>query len=506
MEMTIRELLETTYINYPHREAFVFKDGRATYGEYYLKVNQKANALLEIGIKKGDHVGLMFPNCMEVLESILALWSIGVVIVPLSFRLSPPELTYILDHSDTSSIVFHEMLAKLINTVVPNVPNIKKLICSGKNPPEDYIDFEKIAKDQSTDPPNIELKEDDMLTIMYTSGTTGTPKGVVMTHGRMVWAAINLGTSNINGYSRGLTMWPFFHISAFLNLCTTLSVGNTMVYMSKFDPVEMLETMEREKINGMGAPPTVYKMVLRTPNIEKYDLSSVTGLASGSEVMPDETRKQLQKVFTNAGIANNYGMSETSGAISTRRAEYTESKPFSIGLPQTHMRVRVVDDDGNDVPFGEIGEIIVSGPSVMKEYYKMPEKTAKTIVDGWLHTDDMGRFDEDRFLYIIERKHNMIKSGGENIYPKEIEEVLYKHPKVLEAAVFGLPDETYGQKVCAAIVPKPGEEPTAGEIIGFVTENLASFKKPKEVFFRTELPKNPIGKILRKELKEMYAK
>jgi fatty-acyl-CoA synthase/long-chain acyl-CoA synthetase len=506
MEMTIRELLETTYINYPHREAFVFKTGRATYAEFYGKVNQKAFALLEIGIKKGDHVGLLFPNCMEVLESILAMWSIGVVIVPMSFRLAPPELIYVVDHSDASSIVFHEMFGKMVKAILPNVPKVKKLICSGKNPPEDYIDFEKIAKEQSTEPPNIELKEDDLCTITYTSGTTGKPKGVVTTHGRMVWAAVNLGTSNYSGYGRGLTMWPFFHISAFLNLCYTISVGNTMVYMAKFDPVEMLETMEREKINGMGAPPTVYKMVLRTPNIEKYDLSSVTGLASGSEVMPDETRKQLQKVFVNAGIANNYGMSETSGAISTRSPEYTESKPFSIGLPQTHMRVRVVDDDGNDVPLGEIGEIIVSGPSVMKEYYKMPEKTAETIKDGWLYTDDMGRFDEDRFLYIIERKHHMIKSGGENIYPKEIEEVLYKHPKVLEVAVFGLPDETYGQKVCAAIVPKPGEEPTAGEIIGFAAESLASFKKPKEVYFRTELPKNPIGKILRKELKQMYEK
>jgi acyl-CoA synthetase (AMP-forming)/AMP-acid ligase II len=246
-------------------------------------------------------------------------------------------------------------------------------------------------------------------------------------------------------------------------------------------------------------------MLLQVPTIKNYDLSSVKFVASGSEMMPDETRNQLKKIFPGAGIVENYGMTETCAAISSRREIFTESKPYSVGFPLPFVKVRIVDNQGRDVVPGEAGEIIVSGPNIMKEYYKNPEQTAKAIRDGWLHTEDIGRFDEDGFLYIIERKHHMIISGGENIYPKEVEEILYKHPKIIEVAVFGLPDEIWGQKVCAAIVLKPGEQLSSEEVIEFCQENIASFKKPKVVYFVETLPKSPIGKILRSVLKKQFS-
>jgi acyl-CoA synthetase (AMP-forming)/AMP-acid ligase II len=384
---------------------------------------------------------------MEVVESILAIWRIGAILVPLSFRLSPNELVYILDHSEVSTIIFQDIYEEIVRKIRSSVINVTKFLFSGKNPPQDFIDFDTESKKQSVQTPEVKVKENDIATILYTAGTTGKPKGVVATHANWVWSSVNYLAASSKGnfqHDKRLTVFPLFHTGALCGLCAGIYAGATKIFLEKFDPLRILETIEKEKITRLGNPPTAYKMILRVPNIEKYDLSSVEFLQSGSEMMPDETRNQLKKLFPGAGIVENYGMTETCGAISTRREVFTDSKPFSVGLPHPFMRVRVVDKQNKDVAPGEVGEIIVSGPNVMKEYYKNPEKTAEAIRDGWLHTEDIGKFDEDGFLYIIERKHHMIISGGENIYPKEIEEVLYRHPKIIEVAVFGLPDQYLG--------------------------------------------------------------
>jgi len=303
---------------------------------------------------------------------------------------------------------------------------------------------------------------------------------------------------------KSLTVYPLFHAGSIANLAGNIFAGYTLVILKAFDPVQMLQLIQEEKVNRLGNPPTVYKMILQQPDIEKYDLSSVRYLMSGSEVMPDATRNQLKKVFPNAGIIDNYGMTETCGGTTSRSEEYTEAKPYSVGLPPVSLRVRVVNEQGEDTAPGEVGEIIVRGPNVMQEYYKDPEKTAEALRNGWLYTQDLGRLDEDGFLYIVERKKNMIISGGENIYPKEVEDVLYRHPKIAEVAVYGAPDEVWGEKVCAAVVLKKGEQLTAEEVIEFSKQNLASFKKPKFVEFVDELPKSPIGKVLRTELKKRF--
>ncbi len=503
MDMNLGFLLEISAQRYPNREALVFKDKRITYRELDNIVNQKANNLLELGVKKGDHVATLFTSRTEIIELIFALWRIGAVIVPLNIRLAPPELIYIVDHSDATVLIFEDKFEKLIRKIQPSVTKVKKLLCSGENHSKDFIDFEETSKAQSTQLPKVEVNEQDISSIIYTSGTTGRPKGVVHTHRRWLWTVAHNHTGNPEDYHRLLTIFPFFHQAAFAFTCAIIGLGNTMVILEKFNPIEFLKTIENEKITLLINPPTAWNMILRVPNLEKYDVSSATRVVSGSERMPLETLKNLKNLFPGVSISDGYGMTESS-TVSLRPDGYMDSKPQSVGIPVKFWKFRIVNEEGNDCAPDQVGEIILSGPCMMEGYYKDPEKTAETIRDGWLYTSDLGYVDEDGFLYIVERKAHMIKSGGENIYPKEIENVLYKHPKIREAAAFGLPDPTYIQKVCAAIVVKPGEELTSEEVIEFVKENLASFKKPKSVFFMDKLPKNAIGKVLRSKLKEMY--
>lgn len=507
MELNVSEIIDMNAHKFPSREALVFQDKRLTYTEFNDLVNQRTNALIDQGVKKGDHVSTLFLNSTEIVETIAAIWRAGAALVPLSFRASPDELIYILDHSDVSAMVFQDNFEKIIRRITPSLPNVNKLFCSGKNPAKDFIDFESKRMEQSTQLPKVKIEESDTATIVYTSGTTGRPKGVVITHKNFIWAIASGLVMNYSGYDVydiHLTIYPFFHVGAIMNTYVCLCAGNTMVMLETFDPKKVLETVQKEKVSTLANPPTAYKMLLRVPNIEQYDLSSVTGLASGSEMMPAETRNHLKKVFPNAEISENYGMTESCGFLSTRSGKFMDTKLDSVGKTSPFIRLRIIDKNGNDVAPNEPGEIIAKGPNMMKEYYKNPEKTAEAIRDGWLYTEDMGLFDEDGFLYIIERKHHMIISGGENIYPKEVEEVLYHHPQILEAAVFGLPDKIFGEMVVADVVLKPGEQLTYEEVAEFCKEHIASFKKPKVVHFVDALPKNPIGKIMRSELKKKY--
>ena len=506
MEMTIGQTLLTNAHNHSEKEAVVIGDVRATFNDLNNAVNRRANALLALGIKKGDHVGTLFANCMELVETVYALSRIGAVLVPLNIRFAGSELIYVVDHSDISTLVFQDQFEEMIRKIVPSVSGVKRLLYSGKTVPDDFIDYEATTKQQSAQMPETDVKESDIATIMYTSGTTGKPKGVVSTHKNWVWGMVN-GTLGFKiEIYRPLTVFPLFHLGAFLQLFTSHFSGNAIVMLKGFDPKLVLETIAKERITEIFHPPTVYRMLLQIPGLEKYDLSSIQTLNSGSEALPDEVRQQLNKVFPHADIRENYGQTESVGGLTSLAAEDADAKRFSVGRPFPNCRIRVVDEEGNDAAPGIVGEIIANGPSIMKEYYKNPEKTADTIRDGWLYTGDVGQLDADGFLYIKERKNHMIISGGENIYPKEVEEVLYQHPKIIEAAVFGLADKIYGQKVCAAVVVKPGEQVEVEEIIDFCKENLASFKKPKEVYFMEDLPKSPIGKVLRSALKKQYQK
>ncbi len=505
MEITINSILDLSAHKYPHSRAFVFENAQYTYSAFYRRVVQRANCLLSLGIGKGDHVAALSPNAIALLESIFAVWRVGAVLVPLNFRLTPTELSYVLDHSDASVLIFSSRFENVIRQIMAGAGKVKRWLSIGDSCPRDFINFEVATSKQPTEGPAPNVREGDVATILYTAGTTGKPKGVVSTHKNWVWSTINGCLAFDNEAETRLTVYPLFHAAAVLNVLLSVSTGCTLLIFKEFDPKKVLEAVEREKVSRLGNPPTVYNMLLQVPDIEKYDLSSVRHLGSGAETMPNETQNRLLEVFARAGIMGNYGMTEASAFLTSRPEKYTASKPDSIGLPLRFVELRIVDKQGKDVAPGEVGEIVARGPNIMREYYKAPDKTAWALRDGWLHTQDMGRSDEEGFLYIIERKHHMIISGGENIYPKEVEEILYHHPKIVEVAVFGVPDELWGEKVCAAVVLKSGEQMTLEEIVDYCKPYLASFKKPKLVYFLDALPRSPVGKVLRTDLKKRYS-
>lgn len=513
MDITLSSLIDISAGRYPDNEFIIFDYARATFSQFRLGVNKRANALLELGIGKGEHVGVYASHSMGLCETMLAIWRIGAVFVPLNYRNAPDELVYVIDHADVTSLICQDEFRERVALMKPRIPRVKNFLLLGSGAADDYIDFEAVTDRQSDEPPGIEVSRDDLASIIYTAGTTGRPKGVLHAHKNYILGAVTASLSGMSrvpegsspGYkSKGLFSGPFFHIGGVLGFINVLLSGSSIVIQKQFNPVEALELIEKEKINRMQGVATLYNLLLMTPGLEKYDLSSVVALGSGAEAMPAETRKRLMKVFPNAAISEGYGMTESTGIISMRTSEYTESKPYSVGLPAALMQVKVVDETGKEVGPNEEGEVIARGANVMTGYYKDPEKTADALRDGWLWTHDLGRKDEDGFLYIVERKNDMIKSGGENIYPKEIEDVLYRHEKIAEVAVFGVPDPIWGQNVYAAIVLESGQEMTEEEVVAFAKEHLASFKKPKRVIFKESLPRSPVGKILRRNLRDEY--
>jgi len=507
MQMTLGNLLLINAEKYPAREAVAFEDERVSFLQLDQRANRRARAFLDLGVKKGDHVATLGYNSMPLLETFFGLWRIGAVLVPLNIRLSPGELKYILDQSDASTLVYLDDFAETVGQLAPGLGKIKRYLHVGERCPRNFIDFEKESARQGSGPLPLHIGEEDVATIVYTAGTTGKPKGAVATHRNWAWQIVNSLMATWSYASQApkvLSANPFFHVGGFINLFWSIFNGGSIFILKKFEPREMLGWIQKERIERLQGPSTIYKMLLQVPDIMDYDLSSVRIVGSGAESMPHETRNRIKALFPNAGIWEFYGMTEAGGVLAVRSDVETESKPFSVGRAYLFEELRVVGEDGRDVPAGEIGEIIVRGPHVMEGYYKDPEKTAESLRDGWFHTQDLGRFDENGFLYVIERKHNMIISGGENIYPKEVEDVLFRHPKIADVAVFGVPDATWGHRVCAAVVPKAGEDVNPEEVVDFCRQRLAGYKKPKSVFLVKALPRSSIGKVLREELKNRF--
>jgi acyl-CoA synthetase (AMP-forming)/AMP-acid ligase II len=501
--MNIAHLLNRAAFKWPQREAIVSERGRWTYEQWEARSNRLAWALAKQGVSKGAHVATIFLNGNEVLETYMALLKLGAVIVPLNVRLSSQELHYIVDHSDAGHLILEPDFIKPIEEIRGDLPKVKRYLVSGEDAPHGMTSLEEISSGQPQDPPPVQVDEEDIACILYTAGTTGRPKGVLLSHRNCVWAAVNIACDiDLRPEYRVLMVFPLFHAAAFIIFVSNLFLGCTNVTMRSFDPRRVMELVEQERISRMTFPPTVWNFILQLPDLEKYDTSSVRSLSSGAESMPLETKKRLLELFPNAGLGESYGMTESAATITTLRPEHVLEKMASVGMPFVNVMIRIVDESDRDVPQGEVGEILARGPNIMVGYYKDPQATAEALKGGWLHTGDMGRVDEDGFLYIVDRKKDMIISGGENIFPREIEEVLYRHPKILEAAVIGLPDPVWGERVHAVVALKPGESMTEQEVIDFCKAHIASYKKPKSVEFVERLPRSPAGKVLKRILRD----
>ena len=502
----IGSMLRRAALKYPEQPAFVSHEGEVmTYRDLEMLSNRFANGLVEMGVKKGDKVATLCLNCNEQIVAFFGTFKMGAMLVPVNVRLAAPEIVWILDHSDASVMIYTEEFKERVEEMSPRLEKMKIYLPIGKEFETEDIRYSSVLEKGGAHYPDIEVRGDDDAMILYTSGTTGRPKGAVHTHNNLLFGVVNMGHSGAFGYGdRVLQAFPLYHIAAIANLLIYIYRAGTVFLKKSFDPRDCMETIEREGITRWGAAPTVWSMIFQLPDVERYDTSSVKLVGSTGAIMPADMRKKVERIFPTGQPFDNYGMTEAGGVTSLAPPDSLR-KHACVGRPAMWLELRVVDEGMNDVPVGEVGEVIFRGNSLMKEYYKDPEGTAEAMRGGWMHTGDLGRLDDEGFLYIVDRKKDMIITGAENVYPREVEEVLYTHPLIVDAAVIGVPDEKWGEAIKAVVALKNGITVTEKEIIDFCRGKIAGYKCPKSVDFMEELPKNSTGKILKRVLKDRYA-
>ena len=494
----------------PDHEAFIYGTERITYSEFNARVNSLVHALQAMGVNKGDGICISSWNCLDYALAYGAAMKGGFVLSRFNPRLGADELNYLVNYSGVNTMFVGPEFVELVESLRSQLSKVKNFISiEDRAPNMAYI--RDLLDTYPGDEPDVRVEEDDGLHIIYTSGTTGVPRGALYAH-RQSWEdcrtyIINLG---IQPDDKHLQISPIFHIAGDTMFRSILYVGACNIIMKFFDPAATLQLVQDEKVTHLMIVPTHLIAMLAVPDAGKYDVSSLKFMWYGGSPMPLEVLRKGLETFGPL-FGQGYGQSESGPAIchlpkEDHDALGTPNQKIlgSVGQPDIGVQVRIVDEDGKDVEPGEVGEIVVQSKHMMLEYWNKPDDTGETIVDGWLHTGDMGCYDEKGYIYIVDRKKDMIITGGENVYPREVEEVLYKHPAVQEVAVIGIPDPYWVEKVHAVVSLKKGAGTTAEELINLCKKNLAGYKSPKSVEFVDALPKNPSGKILKRELREKY--
>jgi fatty-acyl-CoA synthase len=505
--MNVSDWLSRRSQLHPEKEAIVFGELRLTYRDLNNRVNRMIHALGKMDLRKGDRFAIFNLNSNAFLETAFACARLGVILVPINFRLAPPEIEYILQDSGARVLLTDANLFGMIEESIEKI-EIEHLIVEGTPVPAKAMAFEDLLEGQPKEAPSIEepIGGEDPFSLMYTSGTTGTPKGAILTHNNLFWNAVNcMHGFELDAHTRFLISVPLFHAGG-LNggAVPTLYAGGTIVLESFFHPDTTLDQVQKEKITFLGGVPVMFQLMLDVPSFDRVDLSSVKTIMVGAMPVPVPLIEAYQK--KNVTFQQSYGLTEATSSVLHLRHEDALRKVGSAGKPFLHVDVRIANEEGKEVKPGESGEILVRGGNVMKGYWKRPEETAATIQNGWLRTGDMATVDEEGFVFIQDRKRDLIISGGENIYPAEVESVLCQHPKVAEVSVIAAPDPKWGESVKAVIVAKPGTEPTLEDIMDFCETRLARYKRPKSVVLVDELPRNALGKVLRKILREEHGK
>ncbi|WP_082233650.1 AMP-binding protein [Halobacillus massiliensis] len=531
-EKPLHDYLKESALDYPKKKALYFMGKELTYEEVYTDARKLAGYLQKLGLVKGDRVSIMLPNCPQSVIAYYGVLMAGGVVVQTNPLYMERELEYQLKDSEAKMILCLDILYPKV-AHIKSATQLEHVIVTGI---KDYLPFPKnkiypfiqrkqyqmlIKPERTTDthlwyhlmkessgevkPVEVNPKE-DLALLQYTGGTTGFPKGVMLTHFNLV-ANTQMSVKWLYKCERGketvLAILPFFHVygmTAVMNLSVMMT--NRMVLMPKFEPLDVLKIIEKQKPTLFPGAPTIYIALLNHPDLKKYDLSSIEACLSGSAPLPVEVQEQFERV-TGGKLVEGYGLTETS-PVTHSNFIWTNRISGSIGVPWPDTDAKVIKmgtDDAADV--GEIGEIAVKGPQVMKGYWKRKEDTEEVLSeDGWFRTGDMGYMDEEGYFYVVDRKKDMIIAGGYNIYPREVEEVLYEHEAVQEAVIIGVPDPYRGETVKAFIVKKPNSEITEEELNEFCRKNMAAYKVPRIYEFRAELPKTAVGKILRRTLVE----
>jgi len=510
--MTMGDVLRRTAGRVPDKTALILDDASLTYDQLNRRVNRLAHALQELSLQKGDRVAVLTHNCLEFYEIYLACCKTGGVLTPVNNLLRERELSRDMDYVRPRFIFYQAEFSELVSKVMSQAPSLEMGICLGPLSVTGHLEYEQILDGQSDWEPAIAVEEDDLMSIFLTSGTTGRPKGAMRTHRHnclnALAGAVELG---LVPEDRVLLLFPFFHVTFEDRFCHLLR-GNTIVIRREgsFRAPEVLGLLARYRISICQFVPTMINTMLQEKKLEDHDLSSLRLILYAAAPMPVELLKVALKRFQ-CGFMQFYGQTETGPMTTVLRPEDHRlatqedlDRLASCGRPSLLFEVRLVDANDQEVPVGQVGELTVRSEAMTKGYWELPEETDKLLAGGWLHTGDFARQDEAGFVYIVDRKNDMIISGGKNVYPREVEEVLYSHPAVLETSVIGVPDPHWGESVKAVVVLKSEASATEEELIAFCKTNLASYKKPRTIEFRETLPKSATGKILKRMLREEY--
>ncbi|MGH7279703.1 MAG: acyl-CoA synthetase [Candidatus Rokuibacteriota bacterium] len=498
---------------WPRRPAWLEGDIVVTFVEAEARVNRLAHALLALGAHPGDRIGMLIPNCRQGLETILAPMKAGMGVVPMNIRLHPSEHAYMLDDSGARFLVYHEDFRTHIETMRGSLRTVERFIAVGRGPEGD-LDFEMVQQGRPATPPDVTIQPDDLAWLFYTSGTTGRPKGAMLTHRNLI-AMVEILLLDLNparetdvllhaaAITHGSGVPIFHHVAR--------GAASAFPATRSFEPRKIFSAIQRYRVTTMFLAPTMLHMLTTSGSHRDYDLSSLHTIFYGGGPMYVEQQQAAVTMFGPI-LCQLFGQGEAPMVCTTlpKQEHLAGDDPrmqrrlASAGRETTGVCIRVVNDEDRDVPPGSPGEVVVRGDLVMKGYWNKPEATAETLRGGWLHTGDVGHLDEDGYLYITDRKKDMIVSGGANVYPREVEEVVCGHPAVDEVAVIGVPDEKWGESIKAIVVLRPGGQATETEIIEHCRQYLASYKKPSSVEFLHELPKNAYGKVLKRDLRERY--
>jgi long-chain acyl-CoA synthetase len=501
--MNIAKLAETKMLQEGEKVGLIY-EGREITNMQMLRASQKlVSALKTLGVKRGDRVILQMPNCPEVLQGFGAAWRMGAVIVPINWLVGDEETAYIYQDSGAEVVISSSLFLPKIESARKKAPGVKHVILIDKEVPAGYLSYPDLIAKYPESPECVETADDELAALIYTAGTTGRPKGVMHTHyslysnARMQFDSIKLPDD-----FKSLSILPLCHSYGIATMNNGLfrNLGPT-VLLNGFDLKMIFDSIAKYRPDVMSGVPTMFVYMLLYPELDKVDMSSLKHVFCGSAPLAMETWKKFKELF-GIEITEGWGLTEAGANNSVNPIDGT-IKVGSIGVPMKGTDMRIFDDNDKELPQGKEGEIVIRGPMLMKGYWNKPAETAEMIRNGWLHTGDVGYVDGDGYFWITDRKKDLIIKGGENISPRKIEEVLFAHPKVSEAAVIGMRDAIYGEDIKAFLVLNPGQTATADEIREYCRKNLTNFFAPKEVVFMQALPKSLVGKILKKELRKL---
>jgi acyl-CoA synthetase (AMP-forming)/AMP-acid ligase II len=511
--LNLGQNLKVNAIKFPNTVALKERGRAFTYLQTNRRVNRLAHSLLSLGLSKGDKVAVLLENCIEIVEVYLAAAKTGLVIVPINFRLLGPEVEYIVTNSDAQALIVHDEFTPCVDAIKPALTNIKleNYVVVGEER-VGYREYESLLREASESEPEIKVEPEDPWILIYTSGTTGIPKGVVRSHeSQIAFYLINAVDFGFNEHDVCLNIMPLCHInSTFFTFTFTYLGGTAYIHPARsFRAAEILEIIEREKITFISLIPTHYSIVLNAPeDVRGFDVSSIRKLLCSSAPVWKDMKLAIMDFFPGVELYEAYGSTEA-GIVTILKPEDQMRKLGSIGYESLGTDlVKILDEEGNEVGIGKIGELYSRGPMLFDEYYKLPEKTARSFRGEWFSAGDLAMRDEDGFYQLVDRKDNMIITGGEHVYPSDVEKVICAHPGVLDVAVVGLPHEKWGESVTAVVIAKDAENPPSErEIIDFCRGKMAGYKRPKAVYVipAAEMPRTGSGKVLHRALRERFA-